>query len=645
MARLNERDFEEIRTYRAPPISVVLVVEAVCILFHEQPVWENGQILLHRENFFQDLEFFDKENITQSNYRKMKQRLDQIDEMEVRRASMAALSLFFWLQAIAAYYQSYSRLKPLLRQRAIDEGELSRLQKKLGQDRVQLHHSKENYDKVDCYAVELAQKLLDQRSKIRRLAKERDDALSFYDDLTYCSKEWKTTKTELALSIENFEIEMLLASIYVFLIARYEPSQSQALIQAMIKDEQLAKFKDRRTLLARFTGKKFETHEQGVNHLVEILNEEEIEHHLLSWSQHGPCRDYDKLLISSRHDRQDLIVEFKRKFSHASKEAKTQHILLRDQAIIENEIEEFDLRLYKDLCSDQYDYAYLRRLIAKRRNTRAEWSRMLNDTKSMMKPNIHFDVIDYALAARDIFVSFVDNGVETPLHISLINEAISTCSMATIDATLAQLTTLFIRTILQYVDSYCADHQASIFKQHFILFLLNRRIDAFDHDTLVNVLINNDVPSLDNDKIADVHLIEHVSDASFSPLIPCWKYPSLTPTELIIYHNQLTGNSWSCLEQIALGGYQISLDKLTINQKIVPLSRHNGQEQANLAYIIESRLLSSSGTRFFYNSSGFENDCEIWTKPLKTRPSASLVVLLSEETFQGEINNHFQLKI
>ena len=71
------------------------MVEAVCILFHEQPIWENGQILLHRENFFQDLEFFDKENITQSNYRKMKQRLDQIDEMEVRRASMAALSLFF----------------------------------------------------------------------------------------------------------------------------------------------------------------------------------------------------------------------------------------------------------------------------------------------------------------------------------------------------------------------------------------------------------------------------------------------------------------------------------------------------------------------------------------------------------------------
>ena len=72
MARLNERDFEEIRTYRAPPISVVLVVEAVCILFQEQPSWENGQILLHRENFFQDLEFFDKENISQSNYRKVR---------------------------------------------------------------------------------------------------------------------------------------------------------------------------------------------------------------------------------------------------------------------------------------------------------------------------------------------------------------------------------------------------------------------------------------------------------------------------------------------------------------------------------------------------------------------------------------------
>ena len=50
------------------------MVEAICILFDVPPNWESGQALLHRENFFQDLEFYDKENLSQIAFRKMKQR-------------------------------------------------------------------------------------------------------------------------------------------------------------------------------------------------------------------------------------------------------------------------------------------------------------------------------------------------------------------------------------------------------------------------------------------------------------------------------------------------------------------------------------------------------------------------------------------
>ena len=68
---LSPQDFEEIRSYRKPPNSVVLVVEAICILFKEKPTWEAGTHLLHRENFFEELEFFDKESVSQSAYQKL----------------------------------------------------------------------------------------------------------------------------------------------------------------------------------------------------------------------------------------------------------------------------------------------------------------------------------------------------------------------------------------------------------------------------------------------------------------------------------------------------------------------------------------------------------------------------------------------
>ena len=77
---LDAHDFEEIRTYRKPPMSVVLVVEAICILFNEPPTWEAGQLLLHRENFFQELEFFDKESVSASAFQKLQHRLNRVDE-------------------------------------------------------------------------------------------------------------------------------------------------------------------------------------------------------------------------------------------------------------------------------------------------------------------------------------------------------------------------------------------------------------------------------------------------------------------------------------------------------------------------------------------------------------------------------------
>ena len=76
---LSAQDFEEIRSYRKPPNSVVLVVEAICILFNEKPTWESGTTLLHKEKFFEELEFFDKESVTQSAYQKLQDRITFIE--------------------------------------------------------------------------------------------------------------------------------------------------------------------------------------------------------------------------------------------------------------------------------------------------------------------------------------------------------------------------------------------------------------------------------------------------------------------------------------------------------------------------------------------------------------------------------------
>ena len=134
----------------------------------------------------------------------------------------------------------------------------------------------------------------------------------------------------------------MLACVYVFIIARYEPVEGQELINQLlelIKEPHLEKFRDRRVLLARFNGTAYDTHEAGAYALMDTLKELEVEHRLLHWHRHGAKEDYSKLLISARPDRQDLIVEFKRRFSNASKEAKYQNVLIRDRSIIEGTLQ------------------------------------------------------------------------------------------------------------------------------------------------------------------------------------------------------------------------------------------------------------------------------------------------------------------
>ncbi|CAG5088990.1 Oidioi.mRNA.OKI2018_I69.PAR.g12039.t1.cds [Oikopleura dioica] len=80
LKNLDIRDFEEIRTYRKPPASVVLVVESICLLFNEEPTFECGTTLLHKDNFFLELEFFEKEKVTKQAFQKLRHRLERVDE-------------------------------------------------------------------------------------------------------------------------------------------------------------------------------------------------------------------------------------------------------------------------------------------------------------------------------------------------------------------------------------------------------------------------------------------------------------------------------------------------------------------------------------------------------------------------------------
>ncbi|KAK7929090.1 hypothetical protein WMY93_005485 [Mugilogobius chulae] len=79
---------EEVRLYRDPPEPVVMVLDAVCVLFHEPPGWDSAKHLLCRDNFFQLQQLA---SLVHS---------PAFDPQLVREASQACQSLCLWVLAV-----------------------------------------------------------------------------------------------------------------------------------------------------------------------------------------------------------------------------------------------------------------------------------------------------------------------------------------------------------------------------------------------------------------------------------------------------------------------------------------------------------------------------------------------------------------
>uniref|UniRef100_S4RIT8 Uncharacterized protein n=1 Tax=Petromyzon marinus TaxID=7757 RepID=S4RIT8_PETMA len=135
---LRPRDVEELRSYRAPPPPVVAVADAVGLLFGCHAGWEDARILMLRPNFPKDLEFLDKDGITDETFERLEAAvLDPgLSPALVRESSRAADSLCSWLRAVYAYGRTRRLLRPAELEAAALEAALATARRSLGRRRL-----------------------------------------------------------------------------------------------------------------------------------------------------------------------------------------------------------------------------------------------------------------------------------------------------------------------------------------------------------------------------------------------------------------------------------------------------------------------------------------------------------------------------
>ncbi|KAJ8313861.1 hypothetical protein KUTeg_008422 [Tegillarca granosa] len=146
---LSKNDLDEVRSFRTPPELVQFVLNALCLLFSVPQDWESAKHLLIRENFVDDMMFYDKDNIPEDIFEKLKVFIDHpnFQPEQVMRVSKAVTGICVWVHAVYKYADIHRHMQPRLKHLLEHEELFTQAQAKLGQLRVEANRIKSALEK------------------------------------------------------------------------------------------------------------------------------------------------------------------------------------------------------------------------------------------------------------------------------------------------------------------------------------------------------------------------------------------------------------------------------------------------------------------------------------------------------------------
>ncbi|KAH3716365.1 hypothetical protein DPMN_059086 [Dreissena polymorpha] len=194
LSALNRQDLDEVKSFRAPPELVKYVVYALCLLFDKPQDWENGKLLLTRENFIQDLIFYDKDNIPEQIFFELTQLVKEpmFQPERIEPISKAATGICVWVHSVQKYSEIHRNMQPRLKNLLEHEEKFTRAQAKLGQLRVDANRLKSGLERkiqIHKAAVKRAKTIFRQMQSIERKISR---AVNLMENMSMQNFMWKS---------------------------------------------------------------------------------------------------------------------------------------------------------------------------------------------------------------------------------------------------------------------------------------------------------------------------------------------------------------------------------------------------------------------------------------------------------------------
>ncbi|XP_061765640.1 dynein heavy chain domain-containing protein 1-like isoform X1 [Nerophis ophidion] len=213
---LDPLELEEVRHYRDPPEGVVLVMDAVCLLFDCPPGWPSAKRLFGQCNMYKCLESFDFYGITDKQMDQLGQLISSpmfVPEF-VREVSRACETLSRWV--LAVYRCGQMRYQLMVRKQL--DGQLKTAQSRL-------KHIKSYMEDIKCRLENLGlqlqplQKVLDEQLVLLHRAEElKRNAANAVELLERHTKVWRAEAQESLLQRQRIPGDaVILAAIISYL--------------------------------------------------------------------------------------------------------------------------------------------------------------------------------------------------------------------------------------------------------------------------------------------------------------------------------------------------------------------------------------------------------------------------------------------
>ncbi|KAJ3321819.1 Dynein heavy chain 6, axonemal [Boothiomyces sp. JEL0866] len=234
---LEKKDIAELKVFSKPPDAVLMVMEAICILFKSKPDWENSKKILGDPQLMKKMQEYDKDTIPEAITKKLRKYIEMpaFNPEAVERVSRACKSMCMWVIAMELYSRVFKEVAPKRKRLEEAQQSLESTRAKLAEKAAALQEVENQLEKLKATyenSVLSKKQLLEKMEETtKRLARANKLTTALADEQV----RWTESVEKLNVQIDSLVGNIFLSAAAVAYYGAFTSVFREELVQTWIK--------------------------------------------------------------------------------------------------------------------------------------------------------------------------------------------------------------------------------------------------------------------------------------------------------------------------------------------------------------------------------------------------------------------------